>query len=84
MRPKLISCGMRHDPTQGSAWLARIDLVLSVRTDRLDWRHDVRLESFLPEVAAVETFDAMGNVFAAPGLVAGRDGPSVRSAPPRS
>ena len=50
-------------PDAGAAWLARIDLVLSVRTDRLDWRHDVRLESLLPEVAAVETFEAMGKVF---------------------
>ena len=37
-------------PAAGDPWLARIDLLVSVRTDRLDWRHDVRLESVLPEV----------------------------------
>ena len=38
-------------PAAGDAWLARIDLLVSVRTDRLDWRHDVGLESVLPEVS---------------------------------
>ncbi|MGA2259031.1 MAG: hypothetical protein ABSG53_30540, partial [Thermoguttaceae bacterium] len=35
-------------PTAADAWLGRIDLLVSVRTDRLDWRQDVRLESVLP------------------------------------
>ncbi len=29
----------------GDPWFARIDFVISVRTDRLDWRHDVSAES---------------------------------------
>jgi hypothetical protein len=47
-----------HDP-----WFARIDLLVSVRTDRLEWRHDVRLESVLPEAAEIENFDSTGNMF---------------------
>ena len=54
-------------PAAGDPWLARIDLLVSVRTDRLDWRHDVRLESVLPEVTVVEKFDSTGNIFAARG-----------------
>ena len=54
-------------PTRQDAWLGRIDLLISVRTDQLDWRYDVRLESFLPEVAVVETLDSGAKVFAAPG-----------------
>ena len=50
-------------PAAGDAWLARVDLLLSVRTDRLDWRHAIRLESVLPEMTAVEGADPMGNVF---------------------
>jgi hypothetical protein len=50
-------------PAARDPWLARIDMLVSVRTDRLDWRHDVCLESVLPEMPVVETFDAMGNVF---------------------
>ena len=55
-------------PAAGDPWLARIDLLVSVRTDRLDWRHDVRLESVLPEVTAVEKLDSLGNVFLPPGV----------------
>jgi hypothetical protein len=51
-------------PAAGDPWIARIDLLVSVRTDRLDWRHDVRLESVLPET---ETLDSMGSMFAARG-----------------
>ena len=54
-------------PVAGDPWLARIDLLISVRTDRLDWRHDVRLESVLPEVTAVEKLDSIGNFFTAAG-----------------
>jgi hypothetical protein len=28
-------------PGAGDPWLARVDLLVSIRTDRLDWRHDV-------------------------------------------
>jgi len=34
-------------PDTGDPWFARIDLVVSVRTDRLDWRHDVHVEGDL-------------------------------------
>ena len=44
-------------PVAAVPWLARIDLLVSVRTDRLDWRHDVRLESLLPEITAVDSMD---------------------------
>jgi hypothetical protein len=54
-------------PAAGDPWLARLDLLVSVRTDRLDWRHDVRLESFLPEVTAVEEFASRESVFHAAG-----------------
>ena len=50
-------------PTGDDPWLARVDLVVSARTDRFDWRHDVRLESVLPEVTAVERFDSGQDVF---------------------
>jgi len=50
-------------PTAEDPWLARLDLLVSVRTDRLDWRHDVRLESVLPEVTAVEECDSLATVF---------------------
>ena len=55
MRPDSTCSGMRPGPPHGDPWLARIDLLVSVRTDRLDWRHDVRLESVLPEVTVVES-----------------------------
>jgi hypothetical protein len=47
----------------GDPWLARIDLLVSVRSERLEWRHDVRLESVLPGVTMVEKFAASVNVF---------------------
>jgi hypothetical protein len=50
-------------PIAGAPWLARIDLLVSVRTDRLDWRHDVRLDSLLPEVTADGKVDSSGIVF---------------------
>ncbi len=53
-------------PSAEDDWLARIDLLLSVRTDRLDWRQDVRLESILPELTVVEAMDTEGNLFSAP------------------
>jgi hypothetical protein len=37
----------------GDSWFARIDLIVSVRTDRLDWRHDVRVESDIRDAAAL-------------------------------
>ena len=52
-------------PTAGDPWFACIDLLVSVRTDRLDWRHDIRLESVLPGTILVEKFDSMENVFLA-------------------
>ena len=56
-----LACG----PTRRRrSWLARIDLLVSVRTDRLDWRHDVRLESVLPEAAEIESCDSTGSMFA--------------------
>ncbi|MGO9115399.1 MAG: hypothetical protein ACLP9L_39820 [Thermoguttaceae bacterium] len=54
-------------PATGEPWLARVDLLVSVRTDRLDWRHDVRLESVLPEVSVIENLDSMENMFVARG-----------------
>ena len=54
-------------PATGDAWLARIDLLVSVRTDRLDWRHDVRLESILPDVNVAEKCGSLENIFAARG-----------------
>jgi len=54
-------------PSAEGAWLGCIDLLVSVRTDCLDWQHDVCLESVLPEVAAIEDFDSGANVFAARG-----------------
>jgi hypothetical protein len=50
-------------PAAGDPWLARLDLLVSVRTDRLDWPYDVRLESVLPEVTVMEKFDSMETVF---------------------
>ena len=50
-------------PAAGDPWFARIDLLVSVRTDRLDWRHDVRLESVLPDVTVAEKFDSIDTVF---------------------
>jgi hypothetical protein len=35
-------------PVEGDSHIARIDLLVSIRTDRLDWRHDVCLESVIP------------------------------------
>jgi hypothetical protein len=52
-------------PGAGDPWLARVDLLVSVRTDRLDWRCDVRLESELPEVTMEVRSDWTGSVFAA-------------------
>jgi len=52
-------------PPTAEAWLGCIDLLVSVRTDRLDWRHDVGLESFLPEATVLEQFDASADVFVA-------------------
>jgi hypothetical protein len=54
-------------PTAEEAWLGRIDLLVSVRTERLDWRHDVCLESVLPEAAMIEKFDSSVSVHAARG-----------------
>jgi len=51
-------------PAAGDPWLARIDLLVSVHTDQLDWRHDVCLESVLPEVTIVEEFDSIESIFA--------------------
>ena len=31
-------------PSENDTWLACIDLLVSVRTERLDWRHDVSIE----------------------------------------
>jgi hypothetical protein len=36
-----------------------------VRTDRLDWRHEVRLESVLPAMTVLEGFDSQGHVLTA-------------------
>jgi hypothetical protein len=52
-------------PGPGDAWLARVDLLVSVRTDRLDWRQDVRLESVLPEMTLAEALDTDGNLLSA-------------------
>ncbi len=54
-------------PEADDHWLARIDLLVSIRTDRLDWRHDVRLESVLPQAAMVPALDPRGMVFTAAG-----------------
>ena len=54
-------------PAAEDPWIARFDLLVSVSTERLDWHHDVRLESVLPEVTVVEKFDSLGNLFAAQG-----------------
>ena len=71
-------------PAAGDPWLARIDLLLSVHTDQLDWRHEVRLESLLPEMTVVERLRCDGQLLSGsrPRLVAGRNGPSGRSGPP--
>ena len=39
------------EPAEGDSTIARIDLLASIRTDRLDWRHDVTLESVIPAAA---------------------------------
>jgi hypothetical protein len=44
---------------EGDPQIARIDLLVSIRTDRLDWRHDVRLESVVP--AAEECWEYSQN-----------------------
>ncbi len=54
-------------PAAEDPWIARIDLLVSVCTDQFDWRHDVRLESVLPEMTLIEKFDSLGNLFAAKG-----------------
>ena len=48
-------------------WLACVELVVSVRTERLDWRHAVRLESVLPEGAELETPGLMEGIFTGQG-----------------
>jgi hypothetical protein len=51
-------------PMAGASWLACIDLFVSVRTDRLDWRHDVSVESEMPGTIAVpEPFGRRGCSF---------------------
>jgi hypothetical protein len=50
-------------PAAGAPWLARVDLLVTVRSDRLDWRHDVRLESVLPAVTVAENSNSTGMVF---------------------
>jgi hypothetical protein len=50
-------------PVAGVSWLARIDLLVSIRTDRLDWRHDVRLESVIPAATACEELPPAGDRF---------------------
>ncbi|MEI8371742.1 MAG: hypothetical protein WCJ35_02790 [Planctomycetota bacterium] len=54
-------------PAAEDPWIVRVELLVSVCTDRLDWRPDVCLESVLPEVTVVEKFDLLGNLFAAQG-----------------
>ncbi len=54
-------------PATGAPWHARVDLLVSVRSDRLDWRHAVCLESALPELSVVEDGDSLGDLFAARG-----------------
>jgi hypothetical protein len=51
-------------PAAGDAWLGRLDLLVSVRTDRLDWRYDVRLQSVLPDLAARPLQSTTANFFA--------------------
>jgi hypothetical protein len=51
-------------PSANDCWFARVDLLVSVRTDRLDWRYDVRLESVLPELTAAVPPAAGGYLFA--------------------
>jgi len=52
-------------PAPGDAWLGRIDLLVSVHTERLDWRYDVYLESVLPQVTTATNCDGAVNVFSA-------------------
>jgi len=54
-------------PAAEDQWLCYVDLLVSVRTDRLDWQYEVRLDSVLPEVTVMEDFDSSANVFAAQG-----------------
>ena len=52
-------------PALGDAWQGRIDLLVSVHTERLDWRYDVCLESVLPHVTVATNFDGAVHVCSA-------------------
>jgi hypothetical protein len=45
--------------------IARIDLLVSIRTDRLDWRHDVSLESVIPAAGESSELSTNADSFAA-------------------
>jgi hypothetical protein len=51
-------------PAEGDSHIARIDLLVSIRTDRLDWRHDVCLESLIPAADECSEFSSNSNWFA--------------------
>ena len=51
-------------PEEGDSHIARVDLLVSIRTDRLDWRHDVCLESVIPAADECSEFSSNCNFFA--------------------
>jgi hypothetical protein len=52
-------------PAAGYDWLARIDLIVSLHTDRLDWKYDLCLKSSLPGVTAASRPGSVGELFKA-------------------
>ena len=51
-------CWSAADSSDGHPWLARIDLLASVRTDRLDWQPDITLQSRLRATRPTHLLDA--------------------------
>jgi hypothetical protein len=51
-------------PKSPPPWIARIELLVSIRTDRLDWRHDVSLVSTIPTVTECSEFTPACSWFA--------------------
>jgi hypothetical protein len=54
-------------PTERDSHIARIDLLVSIRTDRLDWRHNVWLESVIHVANEDKEFDHTCTWFAGAG-----------------
>ena len=66
-RPAPILCGARPNRRRATCRRARLDLLVSLRTERLDWRYDLCLESVLPEMTVAGKFETTANLFAGPG-----------------